>query len=326
MLALRFDGQHAFLDAEMPPPTPADGEALIRIIQAGVCKTDLEILKGYMGFTGTLGHEFVGEVIDGPAELIGRRVVGDINCPSPACIGRPDDMTHHDPDRTVLGIVGRDGCFAECCTLPAANLTVVPDSVTDDQAVFAEPLAAAMQILEQVDVSDMDSAVVLGDGRLGLLCAMVLHTAIPNVTLVGKHAEKLTLAEKRGIRTALADGAGAPPANPKNIFTPAKDAPLVVEATGGVAGFELAMQTVAPRGVMVLKSTFATDSGLNLAPLVIDEITLIGSRCGPVDKAMDMMASGQIDPSDLISARFLLADGLTALKAAENELKVIIST
>ena len=315
MRAIWFDGETPLLRDDLPTPVAAPGEAVVAVRLAGVCKTDLEILKGYMGFVGVLGHEFVGEVVEGPGEWLGKRVVAEINCASPGTRGAPREVRNHDPERTVLGIDGRDGCFAERIAVPVENLLAVPDHVTDEQAVLVEPLAAAFEIAEQVDLSSFASAVVLGDGRLGLLCAMVLAGGIADVTVVGKHPGKLALAARRGIPTVLLDD-----------YAPAKDAPLVVEATGSAAGLDLAMRAVRPRGTIVLKSTIAAESGVNLAPLVIDEVTVVGSRCGPFDVALSALADGSIDPTDLITARYPLSEGQRALGAAEDgrNLKVLV--
>jgi threonine dehydrogenase-like Zn-dependent dehydrogenase len=221
---------------------------------------------------------------------------------------------NHDPARTVLGIAGRDGCFANYLTLPAENLHLVPDTVDDDAAVFVEPLAAACRILEQVEVKADDRVAVFGDGRLGLLCGFVLATRAEHVLQVGRHSDKLALAGKRGLATALADDLDA--GEPFDI---------VVDATGKADGFTAAMAAVRPLGTLVLKSTVAAETGMNLAPLVINEINVVGSRCGPFDAAIDMLAEGLVDPRDLITGRFPLSRGVEALHAAAGEnIKVLI--
>jgi threonine dehydrogenase-like Zn-dependent dehydrogenase len=319
MQAICFDGKKMTLRDDLPEPIPQPGEALIKVRKAGVCRTDLEILKGYMGFVGIMGHEFVGEVIDGPAELRGHRVVGEINClartdAQPAPAEGPVPPRNHDPARTVLGIDGRDGCFAEYVALPAENLHRIPDDVDDDAAVFVEPLAAACRILEQVDVAADDRIAVFGDGRLGLLCSFVLRTVSERVTLVGHHRSKLALAGKRDIATALSEDVDA-----------AGQFDIVVDATGKADGFTAAVAAVRPLGTMVLKSTVAAEAGMNLAPLVINELTVIGSRCGPFETAVAMLADGEVDPRDMITGRFPLRRGCDALRAAAKEnIKVLI--
>lgn len=315
MLALVFDGKKAALRRDYPSPQPARGQALVAVRLAGVCKTDLEILKGYMGFTGVLGHEFVGLVVDGPAAWKGKRVVGEINCPCGRCALCRSGLSNHCPDRTVLGIDRHDGAFAEHLVLPAANLHEVPAGLDDAHAVFAEPLAAACQIVRQVRVTARDSVVVLGDGRLGQLAARVLKLKTRKLLLVGRHRAKLEAAEKASIQTATA-----------KEFVPAGKADVVIDATGSASGLELAMRTVRPRGTIVLKSTVAADSGINLAPLVVDEITVVGSRCGPFAEALKLLASGQVDVAPLLTRTLPLERGLEALEAARSgqAMKVLI--
>ena len=314
MLALVFDGK-VTLRTDYPDPMPGEGEALIAVRTAGICATDLEITKGYMGFRGVMGHEFVGEVVDGPAAWKHKRVVGEINCICGTCDLCTSGLSTHCRHRTVLGIDGRDGVFAERVVLPVRNLHEVPDAVADEQAVFVEPLAAAFQITRQVKLDAATSVVVLGAGRLGQLVARVMKQTGVQLVLVGRSAAKLEAAEKVGIRTALLD-----------MFTPGKDTDVVVDATGNPEGFEWAMRTVRPRGTIVLKSTVAAESGMNLAPLVINEITVVGSRCGPFPAALRALAGGEIDVSALITKRFALADAPAALDAAEQRdaLKILL--
>ncbi len=314
MLALVYDG-NVTLHTDYPDPDPGEDEALIAVRTAGVCATDLEITKGYMGFRGVMGHEFVGEVIDGPGAWKHKRVVGEINCICGACDLCTAGLSSHCRNRTVIGIDGRDGVFAERVALPVRNLHEVPDAVTDEQAVFVEPLAAALQIIRQVQLDAAASVVVLGEGRLGQLVARVMkHTGV-ELVLVGRSAAKLEAAEKVGIRTALLD-----------TFVPRKDTDVVVDASGSPEGFGLAMRAVRPRGTIVLKSTVAAESGMNLAPLVVDEITVVGSRCGPFPAALRVLAGGEIDVSALISKRFPLSQAPAALRAAANPdaLKVLL--
>jgi threonine dehydrogenase-like Zn-dependent dehydrogenase len=302
MLGVYFDGK-ARLRRDLP--SPARGEALIAVRLAGVCRTDLEILKGYMGFRGVLGHEFVGE-------WNGRRVVGEINCACGRCGPCARGMPSHCRGRTVLGISGRDGAFAQYLCLPESNLHEVPEGVTDEEAVFTEPLAAALRVAEQVDLSGA-GVCVLGDGRLGLLTALALRPLCRELLLVGRHEDKLRIASGQGVRTTAE-------------FRPRKDWDVVVDATGGAEGFSLALSAVRPLGTVVLKSTAAAGGDLNLAPVVIDEVKVVGSRCGPFKKALELLASGRIDVRPLISGRYPLKDGLKALEAAEKgALKVLIS-
>jgi len=314
MLALVFDGEPIVRD-DWPRPVLGPGDALLAVRLAGVCRTDLEIVRGYMGFTGVMGHEFVGEVLEGPTPWPGRRVVAEINCPCGCCALCAAGLGNHCRGRTVVGIDGRDGAFAQLLAVPVANLHAVPPALRDEQAVFAEPLAAAFQVLCQVDVRPGDRAVVLGDGRLGQLVARVLRGRCGELLLVGRHEAKLALAERQGIRTCLAAD-----------FAPDASADLVVDATGTPAGLAAALGAVRPRGTVVLKSTFAGSPPLNLAPVVIHEITLVGSRCGPVDRALEALAAGEVQVEDLITARFPLRDGLAALAAAGSgeHLKVLI--
>lgn len=313
MNALRFEDGRAVV-REVPLPERA-GEALVRVSVAGVCATDLEIARGYMGFAGTLGHEWVGVVTTSPDPAwVGRRVVGDINCPCGNCAtcraGRPT----HCPQRTVLGIVGRDGAFAEALSLPLANLHVVPDSVEDEAAVFVEPLAAACQILEQVHVRPSDRVVVLGSGRLGQLCAEVLVLTGARVDLVGRNPATLALAVAGVGRVALDDAPSVAGAD------------LVVECTGNADGLALAARLVRPRGVVVLKTTVHDLGRPDSNHWVIDEITVVGSRCGPFEPALRLLATGRVDPRRLVTGEHPLTQGVRALShaAAPGSLKVLI--
>jgi len=314
MHALYWNGERLRLRTKYPTPTPTEHLALVRVRLAGICSTDLQILKGYMGFHGVPGHEFVGEVSAGPAELIGKRVVGEINFACGLCAMCRQGLGRHCPTRSVMGILKADGCFAEYLAVPIVNLHPVPDTVSDESAVFIEPLAAAFEILEQVHVPPTADLVVFGDGKLGLLCAQVLHLAGARVTLVGKHEGKLALARKLGVRTVL--------------LTEWRtcQADIVVEATGSVAGLSLAMATVRPRGVLVLKSTVAQQHSVSLAPLVINEVTVIGSRCGRFPPALQALARGSIAVTPFISKIFPLVEGAAAVRQAaqSGELKVLL--
>src|SRR3954452_15186818 len=259
MRALVFDNALS-LDSRRAEPAPADGDTLIKVRQAGICATDLEITKGYMNFHGVLGHEFVGQVVSSPEkDLVGKRVVGEINCVCGRCDLCLSGLSTHCRNRAVLGILNHDGAFAELVRLPKENLHVLPKSIDDDSAVFIEPLAAAFQVLNQIKLDGRKWVTVLGDGRLGLLVAQVLRNAGCPVRVLGKHPEKMEICQKWQTRSRpLAD------------ITPRHDQDVVVDCTGSAGGFEVAMQLVRPRGTIVLKSTFASAKPLNLAPLVID--------------------------------------------------------
>lgn len=290
---------------EIDPPPLGPGEARIRVRRAGICSTDLEIVRGYMGFTGTLGHELVGEVIESAdPSWLGARVTGEINLGCGRCARCLAGLARHCATRTVLGILGKDGCFADEVTLPLANLHAVPDDVSDELAVFVEPLAAAFEILEQVAIRPDSRVAVLGDGKLGTLVAMVLAQSGAELTVIGRHRAKLDRVAKLVSRTALAD---------ERIDG---DFDVVVEATGSPSGLARAVALLRPRGTLVLKSTFHGTTELDTAKLVIDEITLVGSRCGPFPPAIRALASKRIDPSPLVEASYPLADGVRALERA----------
>ncbi len=305
------------LETDYPKPVPPAGEALVRVLRAGVCNTDLELVKGYMSFKGVLGHEFVGVVEEaaGREELIGRRVASEINAACGVCETCRANRPTHCPNRTTLGIDRRNGTLADYTVLPFENLHPLPDSITDDEAIFIEPLAAACEIPDQVNIRPTDRVAVIGDGKLGLLCAQVVALSGCELITVGRHAEKLALLEKRGIRTTT-DGA--------SIKSASLD--VVIEATGTPSGFEAARRMVRPRGSIVLKSTYHGDLQVNLTMVVVDEVTLIGSRCGPFPPAIRLLANHQIDVTPLIQARFSLTDGVAALERAAQKgtLKVMV--
>jgi len=289
----------------------------VRVKLAGVCNTDLELAKGYMQFRGVPGHEFVGVVERAPGneEWVGRRVVGDINAACGQCPTCQANRPTHCPHRTTLGIAGRDGAFAEYLTLPVRNLYPVPDSIPDEIAVFAEPLAAACEILQQVHVRPTDRVVVLGDGKLGLLCAQTLALTGCDLTVVGRHQDKLDILARRGIPTLLEETGVEPGAD------------VVVETTGNPGGYAAARRLVRPRGVIVLKSTYhgALDADLTMA--VVNEITLVGSRCGPFAPALRLLERGLVDVLPLIHARYPLSEALVAFEhaARPGTLKVLIT-
>lgn len=302
--------------ADHPEPTLASGEALIRVTLAGICNTDLEITRGYVDFKGVLGHEFVGIVERAPsASLVGQRVVGEINCICGACRQCRAGLPSHCSNRTVLGIAGRDGALAEFVALPERNLHLVPDSVADDQAVFVEPLAAALQVLEQTHVRPTQSVVILGDGKLGLLVAQVVALTGAKVVTIGHHRDKLSIISRLGIATSLAEGLGD------------ETADVVVECTGRPEGLALARQLVRPKGAIVLKSTFAGQVQLNLNSIVVDEVALIGSRCGPFEASLRLLARGLVEVRPLISAVFPMDQAEAAFERAgvRGALKVLVA-
>lgn len=320
MKALVFDAQpegqgQLRLALDYADPQPPTGEVRIRTSLTGICNTDLEIVRGYAGFYGVLGHEFVG-VVDQAEDpsLVGRRVVGEINAFCGTCstcrAGRPT----HCPQRTALGIQGRDGTLAEYFCLPVENLHLVPDGVSDELAVFTEPLAAACQVLTQVHIRPTDRVVVLGDGKLGLLVAQVLALTGCDLVVMGRHQRKLQILAERGIRTQLGEQ------------SPIEDADLVVECTGQAAGFHAARRLVRPCGTLVLKSTYHGLVEADLSGLVVDEIQVVGSRCGPFPAALRLLTQKLVDVTPLIEAEYPLDQSLTALEHARRRgaLKVLV--
>jgi threonine dehydrogenase-like Zn-dependent dehydrogenase len=316
MKALRVENNELTL-AEIAPPEKS-GEALVRVLLSGICNTDLEIVRGYAGFSGTIGHEFVGvveEATDAP-DLIGKRVVGEINAGCGNCEICKKGDSRHCPNRTVLGIVGRDGAHAEFLTLPARNLLEVPNEVTNEQAVFAEPLAAAFGITEQVEISPETRVAVIGDGKLGLLCAQSLALKSRNVSLIGKHEEKMRIAKKRGIETVLLETA--------TQLNRAFD--VAAEASGSESGFQTALDLLKPRGKLILKSTFQGTPRWQAARVVVDEITIIGSRCGRFAPALELLKNKAVDVENMIAEEFSLINGVRAMKRASEKgvLKVLL--
>lgn len=303
MRALVFDGELK-LD-EVPKPVPGPGEALIHVLTAGVCNTDLEIMRGYMGFKGIPGHEFVGTVeqCSNPA-MMGRRVVGEINCVCHRCHYCLREMPHHCLGRSVLGIQNRDGAFAEYVTLPEENLHIVPGSIRDDVAVFTEPLAAAFRITEQAPIRGSDRVVVLGAGKLGQLVAQVLWLHTKNLVCVGRQQWKLDILNKLHINTA----------RDTDPIEPGAD--VVVEATGSAEGFARAIELVRPEGTIVMKTTVAETVPVALSVAVVNEVKIVGSRCGPFRPALDALALGNVDVRPMISEVFTLRDGVRALERA----------
>jgi threonine dehydrogenase-like Zn-dependent dehydrogenase len=308
MKALRVNNKKLAVK-EIDKPEPGD-EALVRVLLSGICNTDLEIARGYAGFKGTIGHEFVGVVEASPGDkLRGQRVVGEINAGCGTCEVCAAGDPRHCRSRTVLGIRGRDGAHAEFLRLPLANLRVVPDNVPDEHAVFAEPLAAACGIMERVNIQPGYRVAVIGDGKLGLLCAQAIALSGASVLLIGKHAEKLRIAERRGIETAT----------PKTGNKRKGEFDVVVEASGSPSGLVGALELLKPLGTLVLKSTFQGPGKLDeidQARFVVDEISIVGSRCGRMQPALDLLKKGAVDIDSLISEEYPLARGVHGLERA----------
>jgi threonine dehydrogenase-like Zn-dependent dehydrogenase len=317
MIALRFKDKQ--LDVVNVPKPAGEGEAVVRVTMSGICNTDLEIVRGYAGFEGTIGHEFVGVVESVPENssvAVGQRVVGEINAGCGHCALCLAGDPRHCPNRTVLGIVGRDGAHAEFLRLPVVNLLPVPDEIPDYQAVFTEPLAAACGILERVQITPEMRVAVIGDGKLGLLCSQVIKLTGAPVLLVGKHPEKLRLAGAREIETAHIEEA-------RKL---AHEFDLAVEASGSESGFALALDLLRPHGTLVLKSTFHGATRMNAARLVVEEISVVGSRCGRFAPALELLSQHAVDVESLISEEYALSDGLRAIEraAAHGVLKVLL--
>jgi alcohol dehydrogenase len=312
MQAILFDGELRVVQDHPEPQLPA-GEALIRPHLSGICNTDIEITRGYMGFHGVLGHEFVGTVVAcEDAGWVGRRVVGEINA---ACLRCPTCLRgdqSHCPNRTTLGIDRRDGAMADLVALPVSCLHTVPDSVPDEAAVFSEPLAAALEIVEQSHICPTERVAVVGDGKLGAMIVQLLRLTGCDLTLVGRHPERWDLYAGQGVRCTHSS---SPPVGQFDV---------VVDCTGNPEGLATARRLVRPRGRLILKSTFQADSQLSLTALVVDEVQLIGSRCGPFAPALRLLERGLIATAPLISAEFALRDGLQAFAAAHGQMKVLL--
>lgn len=312
MRAVVFDGHLRFTDAwQLRAGKP--GEVAVDVIKAGICETDMQLCQGYMGFSGVLGHEFVGIARSG--KFAGQRVVGEINCACEACELCRRQLGNHCPNRTVVGILLHDGAFAESVWIPEVNLHRVPDSLSTEAAVFVEPVAAACRIPQQIPDVHGQSVIVLGDGRLGNLCAQVLVYHGCNVTVVGKHPEKLRLLSNRGVATVLLQD-----------FSPTRSADVVVDCTGSASGLETALRAVRPCGTIVLKTTVAATQNIHMAPFVIDEIRLIGSRCGPFADAIQLLTEGAVDVGPLLSATYPIHDAIKAFEHAtrKDTLKVLL--
>ncbi|MDB4624625.1 alcohol dehydrogenase catalytic domain-containing protein [Rubripirellula sp.] len=303
MRAICLDQNGIQFHPDHQSPVPLSGEVIVDVIAAGICETDLQLAKGYMGFSGVLGHEFVGIATSGP--LAGARVVGEINCNCRKCPRCLSGLGNHCVDRTVVGIHRHDGAFADQVAIPQTSMHIVPDSISDDQAVLIEPLAAALQIQQQIEISSVQNAIVLGDGRLANLCAQAIYQSVKNIKVVGKHELKLARFRKFGIETIHL-----------NDLIREKDFDLVVDCTGSVTGLPLALQLVKPRGTIVMKTTVAADHVISLAPVVIDEISVVGSRCGPFDLAIELLQADRFDLSGLVTHRFSLEEAAKAFEMA----------
>jgi len=314
MKGLWLENQQLQLRSQLPIPEPPEGEALIRVLRAGICNTDLELLRGYYPYSGILGHEFVGVVERGPESLQNQRVVGEINAACGECRFCRKGQPTHCENRTVLGIVNRNGAFAEYLTLPVKNLYAVPDTITTDMATFTEPVAAALEIQEQVPITPGDRILVVGDGKLGQLVAQTLALTGCDLLAVGRHRDKLENLESLGIKTGFAD------AVTNGQFD------IAVECTGNPEGFTIARRALRPRGTLVLKSTYAGHLTLDISSLVVDEITLIGSRCGPFPKALELLAQNKINVNPLIQAKYPLDEAIAAFEHAQRRgvLKVLL--
>lgn len=298
-----------------PVPTPGPGEALVQVKLAGICATDLEITQGYMGFAGVLGHEFVGVVTGGAKAWRGKRVAAEINCVCGQCSMCQHGLANHCRRRTVLGIAGRDGVFADFVAVPERNLHAIPDSVSDEQAVFVEPLAAAFQIMKQCPIESRMKVTVVGSGRLGLLVAQVLRATGCKLEVVGRNPLTLGFCDRKGIQ-----------ATPVSEVVPKADRDVVVECSGSADGFNLAASLVRPRGTIVLKSTYAASASLNLATVVINEINVLGSRCGPFPDAINALARREVDVETMISRTLPLSRAVEAfdLAADPRHIKVLL--
>ncbi len=301
---------------EVAPPVPQSGEVLIKVRLAGICGTDLEILRGYGGFEGILGHEFVGTVAEGKTDLAGKRVVAEINCVCGRCDLCTSGLASHCRRRTVVGINGRPGVFAEYVAVPARNCLEIPESINDEEAVFAEPLAAAFQIIRQVKVERRMKVAVIGTGRLGLLVAQVLATTDCRLTAIGRNPKTLALLDRKRVRTST-----VPELKLLNEYD------LVVDCTGSPEGLPLAMKLVRPRGTIVLKTTCRGAGEIDWTPIVVNEVTVLGSRCGSFSDALSALAKKQIDVGSMITRRMPLSEGpeALALAAKPDEIKIILT-
>jgi|LakMenEpi03Aug12_release.lakeMendotaPanAssembly.Ray.scaffolds.fasta_scaffold152791_3 threonine dehydrogenase-like Zn-dependent dehydrogenase len=314
MKGLWLENNQLELRTNIPIPEPPPGEALVRVLRAGICNTDLELIKGYYPYTGIIGHEFVGIVEQGPKQLINQRVVGEINAACGNCRFCRRGQPTHCENRTVLGIVNRNGAFAEYLSLPIENLHLVPENVSTAAATFTEPIAAALEIQQQIQISKDDRVLVVGDGKLGQLIAQTLALTGCELLVVGRHEDKLINLAGKGIKTGLADSVT------DRYFD------ISVDCTGNPEGFNIARRALRPRGKLILKSTYAGNLSLDASSLVVDEITLIGSRCGPFVPALELLATGKVDVQYLIDSSYPLSQGLEAFEKAKTKgvLKVLL--
>lgn len=314
MKALWLENKELQLKTDLPIPEPPKGEALVKVLRAGICNTDLELLRGYYPYKGILGHEFVGVVEQGSEHLINKRVVGEINAACGYCRFCRRGQPTHCENRTVLGIVNRNGAFAEYLCLPIENLHLVPENVSTDAATFTEPIAAALEIQQQIKISPDDRVLVVGDGKLGQLIAQTLALTGCELLVIGRHKDKLANLAARGIKTGLAD----------DVKDRTFD--ISVDCTGNPAGFSTARRALRPRGTLVLKSTYAGNLSVDMSSLVVDEITLIGSRCGPFTPALELLATKKVDVESLIHSHYSLNEGLAAFEKAQTKgvLKVLL--
>ncbi|MEC4813742.1 MAG: alcohol dehydrogenase catalytic domain-containing protein [Scytonema sp. PMC 1069.18] len=314
MKGLWLENKQLQLRTDIPIPKPPSGEALVRVLCAGICNTDLELKRGYYPYTGILGHEFVGVVEQGPEHLVNQRVVGEINAACGQCRFCRSGQPTHCENRTVLGIVNRNGAFADYLCLPTENLHIIPENVQTVEATFTEPLAAALEIQQQVQVRPDDRVLVVGDGKLGQLVAQTIALTGCELLVVGRHRDKLANLEAQGIKTGFSDSVK------DRTFD------ISVECTGNAEGFVIAHRALRSRGTLVLKSTYAGNLSLDASSLVVDEITLIGSRCGPFLPALELLAQQRVDVKPLIHAQYPLRDGLKAFEHAQTKgvLKVLL--
>ncbi|MFN6181544.1 MAG: MDR/zinc-dependent alcohol dehydrogenase-like family protein [Dolichospermum sp.] len=314
MKGLWLENNQLQLRTDIPIPKPPQGEALVRVLCAGICNTDLELIKGYYPYTGIIGHEFVGVVEQGPEHLINQRVVGEINAACGYCRFCRSGQPTHCENRTVLGIVNRNGAFAEYLSLPIENLHIVPENVSTAAATFTEPLAAALEIQQQITLCEDDRVLVVGDGKLGQLIAQTLALTGCDLLVVGRHEDKLLNLAARGIKTALANTV-------KDRYFD-----VSIDCTGNPEGFNTARRALRPRGTLILKSTYAGNLSLDASALVVDEITLIGSRCGPFVPALELLETKKVNVQSLIQGIYPLSLGLEAVEKAKTKgvLKVLL--
>jgi len=317
MLGLWLENNTLGFRDDIPVPKPAYGEALIRVHTAGICSTDLELVRGYYPFRGVLGHEFVGEVVSAPDDPSweGKRIVGEINAVCGICENCIAGRKTHCNRRTVLGIKDRNGAFAEFLTLPIENLLRVPDTIPDDKAVFVEPLAAALEILEQVLIQESDRVFVVGAGRLGQLVAQTISLTKCTLSVAARYEIQRSMLDKRGIRVV----------DETNL--PYREIDIAIDTTGSPSGFAIARNALRPRGTLVVKSTYAGELQVDFSSIVVDEIRIVGSRCGPFLPALDLLARGKVDPTPLISARYQISSGVLAFEdaARSGSMKVLLS-